>query len=106
MSSRGFADEADDNQFYSNLYTPDWSMVLAILVSLLNIVVVTPISYSITWYERFGSEHRRTLLNQLVASICWNIIGSNLTSLPLEIFLTVFGPLGRCHGTQQQFYMR
>jgi hypothetical protein len=94
MCSKGIDSEASDHQFYSDLYTPDWSMALAILTSLLNIVFVTPISYSIIWYEKYGSDHRRTLLNQLVASICWNIVISNLTSLPLEIFFTIFGPLG------------
>jgi hypothetical protein len=38
------------------------------------------------------TDNRRTLLNQLVASICWNIIFQNLINLPLEIFLTAYGP--------------
>ncbi len=44
-------------------------------------------------YEKYGSDHRRSLINQLVSSICWNILVSNLTCVPLEIFLTLYGPL-------------
>jgi tryptophan-rich sensory protein len=106
MSFRSFGDDSSDHQYYSDLYKPDWSMALAILASLINLVFVTPISYSITWYERYGSDHRRTLLNQLVSSICWNIVISNLTSLPLEIFLTIFGPLGGCHETTMLHTLR
>jgi hypothetical protein len=51
-------------------------------------------SYSIIWYERFGSDYRRTLLNQLISSICWNIVFQNMVNVPLEIILTTFGPLG------------
>ena len=46
-----------------------------------------------TRYEKYGSDHRRSLINQLVSSICWNIVVTNLTGVPLEIFLTLNGPL-------------
>ena len=81
-----------ENQFFEKLYTPDWSMALGVLTSLINIIVLTPMSYSVIWYERFGSNHPRTVLNQLVSSMCWNIIFQNLINFPLEILLTIFGP--------------
>ena len=83
-----------DNFFFAILYQPHWSMTLGILTSLLNIAIVTPMSCSIIWYERFGSDYRRTLINQLVSSICWNIVLQNLITVPLEIMLTIVGPLG------------
>jgi hypothetical protein len=90
-----------ENFFFSILYQPNWSMALGILTSLLNIAIVTPMSCSIIWYERFGSDHRRTLLNQLISSVCWNIVLQNVINVPLEIILTIFGPLGKvfcsCH---------
>lgn len=30
--------------------------------------------YGIIWYERFGSDNNRTLINKLVSSVCWTII--------------------------------
>ena len=77
----------------SGMYEADWSMALALSASLVNLIFVTPLAYSIIWFERFGSDLRRTLLNQIAASICWSIIFQNLINLPVEIYLTVFGPL-------------
>ena len=82
-----------ENLFFALLYKPDWSMAFGILTSLINIAVVTPLSLSIIWYERFGSDLRRTLLNQFVSSMCWNIFLQNVINVPLEIILTLFGPL-------------
>jgi len=79
--------------FLSSLYERDWSMALALLAAVLNITLITPLSCIIVWYERFGSDLRRTLLNQLVASLCWNIIFQNLATQPMEVFLTLYGPL-------------
>ncbi len=31
--------------------------------------------YSIIWFERFGSDEKRTLLNMLFSMICWTCIG-------------------------------
>ena len=83
-----------ENVVFAMLYTHNWSMALRVLTSLINIAIVTPMSYSIIWYERFGSDYRRTLLNQLISSICWNIVFQNMVNVPLEIILTTFGPLG------------
>ena len=82
------------NIFLPKLYDHDWSMALAIMASLVNIVLVTPLAYSIIWFERFGSDMRRTFMNQTVAAICWNIVFHNTVNVPLEIALTVFGPFG------------
>ena len=70
-----------DMIFFSNAYTHDFYRALGITTSLLNFLVLTPLLYSIVWYERFGSDHPRTLINQLVASTCWNGIVHNTTLL-------------------------
>ena len=79
--------------FFENVYQHDWYMGLAIAFSCVNLLGFTPIFYLIIWYEHFGSDHPRTLLNLLVNSICWNGILNNLLNIPLEIFLDLFGPL-------------
>jgi hypothetical protein len=77
----------------SRLYKHDWSMSLGLFASALSIIFVTPLSFSIIWYERYGSDLRRILPNQLVSSIFWNIIFQNVINVPLEVLLTLTGPL-------------
>ena len=72
--------------FFSNAYKHDWYMALGVALSICNLFALTPFLYTIIWYERFGSDHPRTLINQLVASTCWNGIMHNILIIPLSIF--------------------
>ena len=50
--------------------------------------------YSIIWIERFGSDKKRTIINQLVASLCWTFITWNSTVQVLRLVRLLHGPLG------------
>jgi hypothetical protein len=50
---------------FAEIYVADWSFGLAIAASVLNILVVTPLLFLIPWYEKYGSNHQRTLINQV-----------------------------------------
>ena len=80
---------------FSNIYSQDLYMGLAAAFSFINFFVLTPLLYIIIWYEQYGSDHPRTLLNQLVTSLCWNGILHNLISIPAEIALDLCGPLSQ-----------
>ena len=80
------------NNLFDNIYSLNWSMTVGILSTLINILCSTPLFFAIAWYERFGTNHNRTLLNQLVSSICWVTIVQNLTDLTLGILLNLCGP--------------
>ena len=82
-----------DTIFFSNAYNNDLFKALGIITSLLNFFVLTPFLHAIIWYEQFGSDHPRSLINQLVASTCWNGIVHNLLYIPLLIFIDAFGPM-------------
>ena len=82
-----------DTIFFSNAYKNDWYMALGIALSICNLFALTPFLYAIIWYERFGSDHPRTLINQLVASTCWNGIVHNILFIPLSIFIDLLGPM-------------
>jgi hypothetical protein len=58
----------DAGDFFSGLFESRPSKVIALLFSGLGGMVLL---YSIIWYERFGSDNKRTLLNKLVSSLCW-----------------------------------
>jgi hypothetical protein len=53
-------------------------MTIAIVLSVLLSLLVIPSLYGIIWFERFGSDSKRTLINQLFASICWYLMISSL----------------------------
>jgi hypothetical protein len=48
-----------DDHFFANVYSRDWSMILALTVSILNILVLTPLMGYIIWHEKNGSDHNR-----------------------------------------------
>jgi hypothetical protein len=49
-------------------------MSIAIVLSVLLSLIVIPSLYGIIWFERFGSDSKRTLINQLFASVCWYLM--------------------------------
>ena len=62
-------------------------MVISALLVLANMGLLL----GMIWYERFGSDNRRTLMNKLFASICWAAIAQNLHTV-LDIFRYLLGP--------------
>ena len=88
-----------EEELFTLIYTKDWSMTAGLIVSLINFVLITPLLYSIVWYEHYGTDYQRTLLNQLVSSTCWNGIIYNLFEIPAEVILELFGPFNKlfCH---------
>ena len=78
---------------YENIYIFNWPLKIAIFSTVLNILFFTPLFFAIAWYEKYGTNQNRTLLNQLVSSICWITIVQNISDLPLGIFMNLFGPL-------------
>ena len=79
--------------FFSNVYNQDWYLGLAVAFGCCNLFALTPFLYLIIWYEQYGSDHPRSLINQLVVSTCWNGIVNNIVIIPLQIYLSLFGPL-------------
>jgi hypothetical protein len=47
---------------------------IAVVLSVLLSLVLIPSLYGIIWFERFGSDSKRTLINQLFASVCWYLM--------------------------------
>ena len=67
-----------ENQLANNYYNHELEhnpyKHLFVIISLLIIVVSVAVSTLIIWYEKFGSVKKRTIINQLVSLICWNLI--------------------------------
>ena len=82
-----------EENFFSNVYNYDLYLGFAVAFGCFDFFVLTPFLYLIIWYERFGSDHPRSIINQLVASTCWNGIANGLVIIPLEIFQSLSGPV-------------
>ena len=50
------------------------SKLLALTLSIILSLLALPLIYGIIWYEKFGQDNKRTLINQLFGSICWYLI--------------------------------
>jgi hypothetical protein len=79
----------------------DWTLskYIFLFLSFINILFITPFFYYIIWYERYGANHKRTLINQFAASTCYYAMAYNLVAQSMEIVLLLFGPMGFgfCH---------
>jgi hypothetical protein len=70
----------------------DTLLIVGFIIAILNIIFVTPVLFGVVFYEKFGSDKKRSLINQLVASICWMIIIWNCTVQPVTVARFLFGP--------------
>lgn len=70
-------------------------------LALIMIIVLVPVLYSIIWYEKFGSNKRKTIINYFLSSICWNLIIWLLTVQMVAVTRAIYGPLNHyvCLGT-------
>ena len=83
----------DHENSFKKLYENNTTKITIICVSVLFSIIVVTLSYGIIWYEKFGSDKKRTLINKLVASLCWNEIAFFSTVQILYVVRFYFGPL-------------
>jgi hypothetical protein len=79
--------------FFSGLFESRPSKVIALLFSGLGGMVLLLLLYSIIWYERFGSDNKRTLLNKLVSSLCWTCFEWFFSIRIVDMLRYMSGPL-------------
>ena len=67
-------DEKDINfneDYFSFLLENKFERRVALCISITVLIAGPPMLFSIVWFENFGSDKKRTLLNRLVAMNCW-----------------------------------
>ncbi len=77
--------------FFKNVYLFHPSCIFAMSFSTICSILMTPIIYSIIWFER--DNHNRTLINCLVSSDLWVQIAWNVLVQPWTLFRYIFGPI-------------
>jgi hypothetical protein len=65
---------------------------ISVLASIVGGGISIPFVYGIIWFEE--NNHLRTLINQLVSSICWLVIVWNFVVQLPAVILYLHGPLG------------
>ena len=82
-----------EEDFFSILNENKLERWISLGITIFAILLGPPFLYSIVWYEKYGSDKKRTLLNRLVSKNCLNGISFLiLTQIP-EIIRYTYGPL-------------
>ncbi len=89
-----FSSELDKNQevYFQGLFERRPSFWFVLVLSFCVCCLCCILSFGIVWFEKFGSDSRRTLINKLVSSIYF----TTMVELPLiyvfEAFRFFYGP--------------
>jgi len=78
---------------FETLDSPNGHKTSLVVISLIAGLILIPVAFSLIWYERFGSDKRRTLINKLVSALCWNGIVFCTTCQLAYSIRFYFGPL-------------
>ena len=71
ISNTSIALEVD---FFSFTTDQNPERITCLVISCLGIILGPLVLYSIIWFERFGSDKKRTLLNMIFSMTCWIFI--------------------------------
>jgi hypothetical protein len=56
-------------EVYHALFQVRFALVASIVFSCFGVIVNSFLLYGIVWYERFGSDNKRTLMNKLESTL-------------------------------------
>jgi hypothetical protein len=85
-------DEADGD-FFKGLFENRPTKIISALFSALFAIIILPLLYTIVWFEKNGSNQKRTLLDKLVSTVCWTCIGWYLIIQNIDLIRYFSGPL-------------
>ena len=62
---------ADDKDFFSEIFENYLSKILTVTFAIVSAPFIIFALYGIIWYEQYGHDLKRTIINKLFASTCW-----------------------------------
>ena len=90
--SNGLAECSRTNEeVYCGLLEHRASKFVILTAAAILIILNMGLLLGLIWYERYGSDNRRTLMNKLFSSLCWVGIAHDLHSV-LDFLRYLFGP--------------
>ena len=78
---------------YSGLTESNLPLILSLIFACLTSIIIPIFLFSIIWYEKFGTDNRRTLLNKLHVCGCWCSLEYIMLAQPIDIIRYLYGPL-------------
>ncbi len=84
---------SSSSDFYSVAYENGPFKTATVVATLISIVIFVLTGYGIIWYEHYGSDKKRILINRLVSSLCWTGIELFVVVIPLEMLRYLIGPM-------------
>ena len=84
---------ASDLDFYHALTDNNVSRIVCLVLSIASIVIGIPHLYSLIWFEKFGSDKKRTILNMFVSQLGFALIGFLAVIQISETVRYIYGPL-------------
>ena len=83
----------NNSQLFYNVFENQAAHLLSVTVSPLLTIFSSLLAYGIIWFERFGSDQKRTIVNKLLSQSLWTVV----IQLPMIIFSDILrytlGPL-------------
>ena len=81
-----------DLEVFSGLFQNRPSKIFSLAFSFLTTSLAIFLFYGIIWFERFGTDNKRTLINKLVSSQCWSAIQYFSICQFIDILRYIVGP--------------
>ena len=81
------------SDFFDGVFEKRLSKTFFELFAFIAIPTVVALSYSIIWYERYGQDAKRTIVNKIFSSLCWTSIEFTLLVCIPDLSRYLLGPL-------------
>ena len=85
--------EVVDENFFPYISQTSPEKIICLAISVFGIVAGPPALYSTIWFEKYGSDRKRTLINMLFSVTSWTCLGFLIFVQIPETFLFIYGPL-------------
>ena len=82
-----------DTDYFSGLLDSNAGKIISLMISCFGIVASPLVLLSIIWYEKYGNDSNRTLLNMFASLYCWAVVEFIILVQIPETARFLFGPL-------------
>ena len=83
----------NQNQLFYNVFENAISRPISIALSLVLLVLAVLLGYGIIWFERFGTDQKRTVMNKLISHGLWVAVIQMPLILLSDLLRYMFGPM-------------
>ena len=83
----------NSTDYFEGAFKDGHLKTISIVATLFSVFFLVPAGYGIIWYEKYGSDAKRILVNRLLTSACWTGIDMYFLIMPIDIARYIYGPL-------------